>query len=135
MRLRFAWRARFFVETLRSPCMSTISGLRASSSITSVFTTSCSGTFNAAADTSVPPCSRYSYSCSVYATPRDLRKLVAGVSATGMVPGMQLLQALARHMGIDLRRGDIGVAEQELHHAQVGAMVDEVRREGMAKHM
>ena len=48
-----------------SPCISTMSGLPASSCITSVFTTSCSGTASERAGISVPPCSTYAYSCSV----------------------------------------------------------------------
>jgi hypothetical protein len=57
--LRPAWRARFLVETLRSPCIRTMSGFFASSSITSVLTIWCSGTFSASAGTSVPPWSTY----------------------------------------------------------------------------
>jgi hypothetical protein len=30
------------------------------------------------------------------------------------------------HVGVDLRGGDVGVAEQLLHHAEVGAAFDEV---------
>src|SRR5687767_9547484 len=56
-------------------------------------------------------------------------------ASSGMVLGVRRLQALARDVGVDLRGGDIGVAEKELHHAQVGAVVDEVRGEGMAQHM
>jgi hypothetical protein len=41
--------------------------------------------------------------------------------------------ALARDVGVDLRGGDVGVAQQQLHHAQVGAVVDEVRGEGVAQ--
>src|SRR4029079_9028243 len=135
MRFRPACRARFLVETLRSPCMSTMSGLEASSCITSVFTTACSGTPRALAGTSVPPCSTYSYSCSVYATLLAFRKIVASVSATGVVLRVQQLHALARHMGVNLRGRNIGVTKQHLHHAQVGAVVDEVRGEGVAQHV
>src|SRR6266852_6507700 len=46
---------------------------------------------------------------------------------------VQLLQALARHVGIDLRGRDIGVAEQELHDAQIRAMVEQMRGEGVAQ--
>jgi hypothetical protein len=51
------WRARFFVETSRSPCISTMSGFLSSSSITSVFTTACSSTPSFSDDTRVPPLS------------------------------------------------------------------------------
>ena len=47
----------------------------------------------------------------------------------------QRLQPFLQHMGIDLRGGDVGVAEQSLHHAQVGAVVQQVAGEGMAQHM
>ena len=36
-------------------------------------------------------------------------------------------------VGIDLRGGDVGVAQQQLYHAQVGAMVQQVGGEGMAQ--
>ena len=55
-----ACRARFLVETLRSPCMRTTNGAWVSSSIISVFTTECSGTPSASDDTDVPPFSTYS---------------------------------------------------------------------------
>src|SRR4051794_36261330 len=38
-------------------------------------------------------------------------------------------------MGIDLRRGDVGVAEQSLYHAQVGAVVQEMARERVSQHV
>src|SRR3954469_20669692 len=133
MRLAPTWRARFLVETFRSPCISTTMGSRASFSMTSVFTISCSGTPSARPGTSVPPCSTYSYSCDVYETPCCFRKSVAGVSATRMMLRVQLLQALARYMRIDLRRRDVGVPQEQLDHAQVGAVIDEVRGECMAQ--
>ena len=46
---------------------------------------------------------------------------------------MQFLQPLPRHMRINLRRRNIRMAQQQLHHAQVGAMIDQVRREGMSQ--
>jgi hypothetical protein len=36
---------------------------------------------------------------------------------------------------VDRRRRDVGVAQQELDDAQVGAVVQEVRREGVAQHV
>ena len=50
-----------------------------------------------------------------------------------MVRRVQLLQPLARDVGVDRRRRDVGVAEQHLHRAQVGAVVEQVRGEGMAQ--
>ena len=47
----------------------------------------------------------------------------------------QRLQPLFQHMGIDLRGGNIGMAEQGLHHPQVGAVVQEVAGEGVAQHV
>jgi hypothetical protein len=36
-------------------------------------------------------------------------------------------------MGVDLRGGQVAVAQQHLHHAQVGAVVEQVRGEGVAQ--
>ena len=47
----------------------------------------------------------------------------------------EAFQPLLQHMGIDLRGRDIGVAEKRLHHAQIGAIVQEVAGEGMAQHV
>src|SRR5471032_2890818 len=48
-------RARFLVETVLSPCMSTINGFACSSSITSVLTTQCSSTPNWRAERDLVP--------------------------------------------------------------------------------
>src|SRR5262249_18444603 len=45
----------------------------------------------------------------------------------------QALEALLEHMGINLSRGDVGVSEQSLHHPKVGAVVQEMTREGVAE--
>ena len=45
------------------------------------------------------------------------RALSAAPSAARMVIVMQRLQPLTRDVGVDLRRGNIGMAEQHLHHA------------------
>ena len=45
--------------------------------------------------------------------------------------GVQLLQSLPRHVGIDLGGGDVAVPEQQLHDAKIRAMVEQVGREGM----
>jgi hypothetical protein len=52
-------------------------------------------------------------------------RVVADPSAARVVLRMQLLQALARHMGVDLRRRQVAVAEQHLHHAQVRTVVQQ----------
>jgi hypothetical protein len=44
---------------------------------------------------------------------------------------MQFLHALAGHVGVDLRGRQVAVTQQHLHHAQVGAVVQQVRGEGM----
>ena len=38
-------------------------------------------------------------------------------------------------VGIDLRRGDVGVTEQGLHTAQIRAAFHQMRRESMAQNM
>ena len=48
---------------------------------------------------------------------------------------VQLLQPLARDVRVDLRGRDVGMAEQQLHDAQIGAVVEEVRRERVAQHV
>ena len=47
----------------------------------------------------------------------------------------QLLQPLVEHMRIDLRRRDVGMAEQRLHDAEIGAAGEEMRRESVPQHM
>src|SRR5262249_11639672 len=47
----------------------------------------------------------------------------------------QALEALLEHMGIELCRGDVGVAESRLQHPQVRAVVQEMTREGVAEHV
>src|SRR5437764_3628191 len=53
----------------------------------------------------------------------------------GMVLSVELLQPLARHVRVDLRGRDVGVAEQHLDYPQVRAVVDEMRGERVAQHM
>ena len=38
-------------------------------------------------------------------------------------------------MGVDLRRGDIGMAEQGLEHSQIRSALQKVRRKGVAQYM
>ena len=45
------------------------------------------------------------------------------------------LKAGAVDVGVDLRRGDVGVPEQELHHAQVGSAREQVGREAVPQHV
>ena len=67
--------------------------------------------------------------------------VVSGVTAAilaqpaRMVLRVQLLQPLARDVRVDRRRRDVGVAEQQLHDAQVGAVIEQMRRERMAQHV
>ena len=58
--------------------------------------------------------------------------LLRHVSTSRMMRGVQQLQAGTRDMGVDLGGGDVRVPQQHLHHAQVGAMVEEVRRKCMS---
>ena len=46
---------------------------------------------------------------------------------------MQVLQPRPGDVGVDLGGGQVAVAEQHLHHPQVGAVVEQVRGEGMAQ--
>ena len=50
-----------------------------------------------------------------------------------MMLRVQLLQPLAGDVRVDLRRRDVRMAEQQLHHAQVRAVIEQMRREGMAQ--
>ena len=43
-----------------------------------------------------------------------------------MMLRMNFLQPFARHMRVNLCGGDIRMAEQQLHHAQVRAVIDEM---------
>src|ERR1700761_122611 len=47
----------------------------------------------------------------------------------------ETLQALFEHMGIDLGGRDVGVTEQGLDDAQIGAVVEEMAGEGMPQDM
>ena len=44
-------------------------------------------------------------------------------------------QPLFYDMGVDLRRGDVGVTEKLLHRAQVRAPLQEMAGKGMTEHM
>ena len=47
----------------------------------------------------------------------------------------QLAQSLGQHVGVDLRRRDVGVAQKHLQTAQVGAVRQQMRGERMAQHV
>ena len=51
----------------------------------------------------------------------------------GLLDG--LFEARTRHVGVDLRRCDIGVAKQGLDASQIGATLHEMRSESVAEHM
>ena len=57
------------------------------------------------------------------------------ISAARMMLRVQFLQALAGHVRIDLGGRQIAVTEQHLHHAQVGAVIEQVRGERMPQRM
>ncbi len=52
-----------------------------------------------------------------------------------MVIGDEAQKPLFQNMGVDLRRADIGMAEQFLHGAKVGAVLQEMAGEGVAQDM
>ena len=45
------------------------------------------------------------------------------------------LQAVHGYMGVDFGGGDIGMAEQRLHRAEVSSPFYQMRREGVTQHM
>ncbi len=55
------------------------------------------------------------------------------LSAARMVLRVELFEALARHVRIDGGGGNVRVPQQQLHHAQVGAVVEQMRGKGMAQ--
>jgi hypothetical protein len=52
-----------------------------------------------------------------------------------VVSRVQLPQALARDMRIDLGRGNVGMTQQQLHHPQVGSVIHQMGRKCVAQHM
>jgi len=54
------------------------------------------------------------------------------MSRTRLLFGAQLLEALAHYMLVDLPGREITVPEKHLHHAQICAVVEQVRGESMA---
>ena len=50
-----------------------------------------------------------------------------------MMRGVERFEAFARDVGVDLRRRDVGMAEQQLDDAEVGAVVEQVGGEGVAQ--
>ena len=50
-----------------------------------------------------------------------------------MVLAVQCLKSLSGDMCIDLRGGDVGVAEQHLHYTQIGTVIKQVCSESMAQ--
>ena len=47
--------------------------------------------------------------------------------------GVQLLQALLSDVRVDLRRREVRMTEQQLYHAQIGAVIEEMRRERVSQ--
>lgn len=52
-----------------------------------------------------------------------------------MVLTVQRLESLVGHMGVDLGGGKIRMAQQHLHHPQVGAVVEQMGGKGVAQGM
>src|SRR5438045_2064753 len=69
----------------------------------------------------------------IAASSEKLRSPASGVNSV-INPAMKSRQC-ALHMGVDLLRRDIGMAEHLLHAAQIGAVVEQVACEGVAQHM
>ena len=46
---------------------------------------------------------------------------------------VELAEALPGHVGVDLGGGDVGVAEHALYRPQVGAVLQQVRGEGVTQ--
>ena len=55
--------------------------------------------------------------------------------SSGMVFLVEFFYAITGYMRIDLRRGDIGMAEHHLNRPQVRAAFQKMAGEGMSKHM
>ena len=64
------------------------------------------------------------------------RKLLGRISAVRlsarMMGRVQLLHANLRDMGINLCGRQVAMPQQHLHHAQVRAMIEQMRGKGMA---
>src|SRR5882762_7368514 len=54
-------------------------------------------------------------------------------SGTGVSGVIDRSQTVAGHVGVDLRRRHVGVAEELLHRPQVGASLEQVRSVGVAQ--
>jgi glutamyl-Q tRNA(Asp) synthetase len=74
--------------------------------------------------------------------PEQIRRLAAfgagsqdRKTSQRMSGGDQRFQPVLQHMGIDLRGGDVGMAEHLLQAAQVGAAGQQMAGEGMAQHV
>ena len=46
---------------------------------------------------------------------------------------MNRFKSLSGNMCINLRRGDIGMTQEQLHHAQIRTVVQKMRSKGMTK--
>ena len=48
-----------------------------------------------------------------------------------MMHAVQLFEPFAGNVGVHLRGRDVGMAEQQLHHPQIRAVIEQVRGEGV----
>src|SRR5437588_11090332 len=55
--------------------------------------------------------------------------------AQWMQVAYQALQSLLQYVGVNLRGRNIGMPEQGLHRAQVGAVLQQVTRKGVTQHV
>ena len=54
-------------------------------------------------------------------------------SASRVVLGHHVLQALARHVGVDGGGGNVRVPQEQLHDAQIGAVVEQMGGKGVTQ--
>jgi hypothetical protein len=64
---------------------------------------------------------------------RDMLDFGQGDLPARMMLRMNLLKPLSCHMRVDLRGGNVSMAQQQLHHAQIGAVVQQMRGKCMAQ--
>src|SRR5690349_2386901 len=72
---------------------------------------------------------------TIFATLRLCDFATLRLSSPRMKLLIHALQPRPRDVRVDLRRGDVGVAEHHLHAAQVGAVLEQVRGEGMPQYV
>src|SRR5258705_9938681 len=76
---------------------------------------------------------------AIAATARTAKRRIRRNTGARSRPGMKTVvhrpHPLLQHVGVNLRRREIGVAEHHLDGAEVGAALEQVRRERMPQHV